>query len=114
MSICQEEERDIQNNFKKYSYFLNESDVKKLHFKRVLDICMDIETTDNSIIEILFDYKLNDFENQENESKLVTREFHGKPEFFSAYEKQKQRRRQLIQGALERRKNYFLIDRSEK
>lgn len=59
---CLYEEKDTKTNLKKYNYFLSESDVKTANFKRVLDICMDIETTDNSIIEILFDYKLHDLE----------------------------------------------------
>lgn len=85
--MCVDEEKDIKENFKKYNFFLNESGLKDDNFRRILDICMDIETTDNAIIEILFNYKLNDLEYQEDESKLVTREFHNKPEFLSAHEK---------------------------
>ena len=75
VSQCKSQHYDGKRQYDKYSLFQKENDIKKENFTRILGILRELEDNEAGVIETLFDYKMNDVNDQENESKYAIREF---------------------------------------
>lgn len=104
---CSDADRDVKNQIERYQDFLTESELKHKDFAQVLSILRELEGNECNIVETLFDYKLNDVHEQENESKMVTREYHNKKDVSSQYDKQKSNSHKMLIEQTMRRKKTF-------
>lgn len=76
MGTCEAEDKATQRDIQILEQGIKEIEMKKDNFESVLGIMRELENNESSIVEQMFLYKLNEKEENDRESKKVTKEYH--------------------------------------
>ena len=73
---CLLQDKDGKRTIELYNYGLHEIDMKKENFEKIHGILRQLEGVDAKALELIFNYKLSDFEEMNAESKRIILDFH--------------------------------------
>ena len=76
IKTCLNSGEDIRNNFARYQQGLKELDIKKENFDKILSIIQEVDVDQIGMIEQLFNYKLNQKDEEKQEEANAILEFH--------------------------------------